>query len=58
MNYSNFIVAKLGVIASAGIDAPLRDYALFPHQRDLTKWALRRGKAALRMTGDLFAEVA
>lgn len=47
MNYANFIADKLGTIASAGIDAPLRDYALFPHQRDITKWALRRGKAAI-----------
>lgn len=34
MTYQSFIAAKLGTIASAGIDAPLR------------------------MTGDLFAEVA
>ena len=47
MSYDQFIAAKLGTIASAGIDAPLRDYALFPHQRDLTKWALRRGKSAI-----------
>jgi len=47
VNYANFIADKLGTIASAGIDAPLRDYALFPHQRDITKWALRRGKAAI-----------
>ena len=47
MSYDQFIAAKLGVIASAGIDAPLRDYDLFPHQSDLTRWALRRGKAAI-----------
>ncbi len=47
MNYANFIADKLGTIASAGIDAPLRDYALFPHQADLTRWALRRGRAAI-----------
>ena len=47
MTYANFIAGKLGAIDSAGIDAPLREYALFPHQRDLTKWALRRGKAAI-----------
>ncbi len=47
MSYSKFISEKLGVLASAGIDTPLRDYALFPHQRDLTAWALRRGRAAI-----------
>lgn len=47
MSYSKFISEKLGIVASSGIDTPLRDYALFPHQRDLTKWALRRGRAAI-----------
>jgi len=30
-----------------GIDADLHDYGMFPHQIDLTKWALRRGSAAI-----------
>ncbi len=47
MSYESFIAGKLGIISSAGIDAPLRDYALFPHQADLTRWALRRGRAAI-----------
>lgn len=47
MNYEKFISDKLGIVSSAGIDTPLRDYALFPHQRDLTQWALRRGRAAI-----------
>jgi len=47
MSYESFIAGKLGIISSAGIDAPLRDYALFPHQSDLTRWALRRGRAAI-----------
>ncbi len=47
MTYSKFIRNKLGVVASAGIDTPLRGYDLFPHQRDLTAWALRRGRAAI-----------
>ena len=45
--YDDFVAAKLGIVQSAGIDAPMRDYALFPHQRDLTSWALRRGRAAI-----------
>ncbi len=47
MSYESFISGKLGTLSSAGIDAPLRDYALFPHQADLTRWALRRGRAAI-----------
>ncbi|MBP8672390.1 MAG: hypothetical protein KBI08_13695 [Sphingobium sp.] len=45
--YEKFVAAKLGIVQSAGIDAPLRDYGLFPHQSDLAKWALRRGRAAI-----------
>lgn len=47
MNYFGFISAKLGTHACSGIDVPLRDYAMFPHQRDLAVWALRRGRAAI-----------
>ena len=47
IKYDDFVAAKLGIVQSAGIDAPMRDYALFPHQRDLTSWALRRGRAAI-----------
>ncbi len=47
MTYQSFIAGKLGTVASAGIDAALRDYKLFPHQADLTRWALRRGRAAI-----------
>ena len=45
--YVSFVQAKLGASACVGIDAPLREYQLFPHQRDLTAWALRRGRAAI-----------
>ncbi len=47
MSYEQFVAAKLGIVQSAGIDAPLRDYGLFPHQKDLAAWALRRGRAAI-----------
>lgn len=47
MNYNDFIGAKLGTSTTSGIDKPLRDYKLFPHQIDLTAWALRRGRAAI-----------
>lgn len=45
--YTSFISAKLGSQQFPGIDAPLRDYWMFPHQRDLVRWALRRGRAAI-----------
>jgi len=47
VNYSEFVTAKLGVVRSQGIDVRSLDYPLFPHQRDLTMWALRRGRAAI-----------
>ena len=46
-NYQQFVAKKLGIVQSSGIDAPLRDYGLFPHQSDLAAWALRRGRAAI-----------
>ncbi len=46
-DYRQFVARKLDMVQWEGIDADLRDYALFPHQRDLTAWALRRGKAAI-----------
>lgn len=45
--YSSFVARKLGIVQSRGIDAPLREYGLFPHQKDLVSWALRRGRAAI-----------
>lgn len=45
--YSDFVKEKLGITHSEGINAPLGDYGLFPHQSDLVKWALRRGRAAI-----------
>ena len=47
MEYHDFVRAKLGTAAANGIAEPVRDYGLFPHQRDLTAWALRRGRAAI-----------
>jgi len=47
VDYNDFVSAKLGSVDTTGIAAPLRDYGLFPHQRDLAEWALRRGRAAI-----------
>lgn len=47
MKYEEFITKKLGTSKPTGINVPLLDYDLFPHQRDLTSWALKRGRAAI-----------
>lgn len=46
MDYCDFVSKKLGIVESFGISTPLRDYGLYPHQIDITSWALRRGRAA------------
>lgn len=48
MNYDDFIASKALATPSAGIDEPpaLSD-ALFPFQRDIVRWALQRGRAAI-----------
>lgn len=45
--YAQFIARKLRFQSGRGLDVPLRDYGLFPHQRDLVSWALRRGRSAI-----------
>ena len=47
MDYADFLRGKLAMVRREGLDAELRDYGLFPHQQDLTKWALRRGCGAI-----------
>jgi hypothetical protein len=46
--YLEFVRAKLAAIPPVGItrDVPIID-GLFPHQRALVRWALRRGRAAI-----------
>jgi superfamily II DNA or RNA helicase len=48
MSYSEFIAAKLSSVPSTGLtDIPKLAGPLFDHQRVLTEWALRRGRAAV-----------
>lgn len=49
MNYEEFIAAKSAVSRFDGIDVAPGDLqaAMKPHQRDLTRWALRKGRAAI-----------
>lgn len=48
MNYAEFIAHKLSIVPPTGIadDVELAG-PLFPHQDPLTRWALRRGRAAI-----------
>lgn len=48
MKYSDFIAKKRLVAPSAGFDLlPALSQRLFPFQGDITRWALRRGRAAI-----------
>lgn len=48
MSYETFLAAKRIEAAPVGITKPPTLHAdLFPFQRDLTRWALKRGRAAL-----------
>lgn len=46
--YRSFVAAKLATLAPAGLAAPVVvDEWLAPFQRDLVRWALRRGRCAI-----------
>lgn len=48
MFYTEFIERKLAAIPPSGIEPPFcMPESLFPMQRDLVQWALRRGRAAI-----------
>lgn len=46
-SYEDLIAAKSAAHTFGGIDGVDLAGHLFPHQRDLTRWALRRGRAAI-----------
>lgn len=47
-SYEEFVASKLASVPPTGIaGAECDDARLFPHQRDLVRWALRRGRAAV-----------
>jgi len=48
-DYRTFLTTKRPVVAASGIDVDPRaiNPHLFPHQRDLVRWALRKGRCAL-----------
>ena len=47
MSYSDYIDGKLDSLAPSGLDCEPDYPGMFPHQIDLTRWALRRGRAAI-----------
>ena len=47
-SYESFVAQKLGTTLASGISKPTGlPESLFPHQKVLTEWALRRGRAAI-----------
>lgn len=47
MNYADFVTHKLSTMPPVGIQPGPMPEHLFPHQRDLVSWALKRGRAAI-----------
>lgn len=47
MQYQDFVSLKSAIIDASGFSPSSLAYGLFPHQHDLTAWALRRGRAAI-----------
>jgi hypothetical protein len=48
MNYADFVRRKLSTVPATGITADVRlPASMFPHQLALTKWAIKRGRAAI-----------
>lgn len=46
-DYSQFVERKLSSVPPAGLATSPGDYGMFPHQRDLVRFALRRGRSAI-----------
>ena len=47
VSYAAFLDSKRLVVASAGVVVDELHPSLFPFQRDMTRWALRKGRAAI-----------
>ena len=47
MDYAEFVARKSHVAPSVGFEPDGVNEALFPFQRDIVRWALRRGRAAI-----------
>lgn len=47
VEYTEFLKGKVQLEYAQGIDAGEMHASLFPHQRDINTWALKRGKALI-----------
>jgi len=47
VNYSDFITRKFADVQPCGFDVECMPDSLFPHQKDLVRWAVKRGRAAI-----------
>jgi superfamily II DNA or RNA helicase len=47
MEYADFLASKFRVVEPSGFDAEPSSGYLFPFQRDLVRWAVKRGRAAI-----------
>ena len=47
MKYQKFLQSKLATVPPAGLEPKEPSSLLFPFQRDIVKWALRRGRACI-----------
>lgn len=47
MSYEDFIVKKFSAAEPCGFDVENIPESLFPHQKDLVRWAVKRGRAAI-----------
>lgn len=47
MSYADFIDRKFAAVAACGFDVGAMPDSLFPHQKDLVRWAVKRGRAAI-----------
>ena len=47
-SYQSFLASKRSHIPDSGFDVPASDFnpSLFPWQRDIVRWGLRKGRAA------------
>ena len=46
-DYETFLASKARAVESSPVPHGMLSASLFPHQRDLVEWALRRGRAAI-----------
>lgn len=58
-DYLTFLASKTPIVPSSGIDIPdsAINASLFPFQRDLVRWSLRKGRAAIFATTGIHGKI-